>query len=173
MAEHRLLPRPSSAVWRILQSPLITAVLFSSLVRAGQDMNFNLTVPYGTTNHGDSSLLCIPTQWYDVLLFLCGNFLAHALTVVPKPGEPWKDLLLRTVVALFFPNYGMRDGLDAIFRHAIIVKDPLQRAARASALCMVVRSPSWKPRDGDIIQGVNFSGKLRMCRIDMVPLITE
>ena len=171
MAEHKLLQisRASSAGWRILQSPFITAVLLSSLVRAGQDsMNLNLTVPYGTTNHGDPSMLCVPTQWHDVLLFLCGNYLAHALTVVPKPGEPWTDLLLRTVVALFFPNYGMRDGLDAIFRHAIIVKDPLQRAARASALCMVVRSPSWKPYVGDTIQGVNFSGKSQICRISMV-----
>lgn len=145
-------------------------LLLSSAVQAMETANITLQVPKGTTNHGDLNLLCTPAQWTDVILFLCSGFLAHALTVVSKPGEPCRDLLPRTIMSLFFPNYGLRDGLDAIFRHAILIKDPLQRAARTGALCVLMRSQLWRPRIGDVIPGIKISGKLSSASLGVTSL---
>ena len=136
---------------------LISFLLYSSVVTATQYMNITLQVPVNTTVFDENHELCLPTQWYDVVLFLLGNYVAHAFTVVSKPGEPYQDYWLRTFVALLFPHTGLEDGLKAIYRHACFVGDPLQTAGRAGALVMVVRSPKWRPRPGDVIHGIRFS----------------
>ncbi|KAM3069621.1 hypothetical protein ACMFMF_008834 [Clarireedia jacksonii] len=41
-------------------------------------------------------------------------------------------------------------------RASALAKSPLQMAARANALCMVVRSHDWVPMDGDVIKGCNI-----------------
>ena len=138
----------------------LSFIIFSVVATATQYINITVQAPVGSEVRGDHDLLCTPTQWNDVLLFLLGNYFAHAVTVVSKPGEPYRDLLFRTFVALLFPHSGMRDGLKAITRHAIFQTDPLKRAARAGALCMLVRSPQWKPKKGDAIHGIKFTGKL-------------
>src|SRR2546423_328016 len=50
--------------------------------------NITITVPNGTTDHGDPHLLCLPAKWSDIALFFFGNYLAHAATVKSLPGEP-------------------------------------------------------------------------------------
>ena len=49
------------------------------------------------------------------------------------------------LVALLFPAAGVSRGLTTIIRFAILQKTPLQTAARAGALCMVVRTKEWEP----------------------------
>ena len=141
-------------------SLIISICLFGVVTKATEYVSLTLQVPVGTSNQGDPHLLCTPAQWTDILLFLLGNFVAHAFTVVSKPGEPFRDLAFRTFVALLFPHFGMKDGLRAIFRHACTVSDQLQRACRAKALCMVVRSQKWRPQVNDIIQGIKFTGRI-------------
>jgi hypothetical protein len=41
-------------------------------------------------------------------------------------------------------------------RASALAKTPLQMAARANALCMVVRSQDWTPTDGDVIEGCDI-----------------
>lgn len=116
--------------------------------------NVTISVPDGTTNHGDPQVLCTPSQWTDVVTFFLANFFAHVATVKSRPGEPALRGFLFMLLALFFPTSGVKRGLDAIFCHAIIGGSPLQRAKKAGALCEVIRTHDWKPRTGDVVRGV-------------------
>ena len=116
--------------------------------------NVTISVPDGTTNHGDPRVLCTPSQWTDVATFFLANFFAHVATVKSRPGEPALRGFLSMLLALFFPTSGVKRGLDAIFCHAIIEGSPLQRAKKARALCEVIRTHDWKPRWGDVVRGV-------------------
>ena len=136
---------------------LLQVLLFTSHGRAA-DVSLTLQVPEGTSTHGDANLLCTPTRWTDVLIFLLANYVAHVLAIVSRPGEHSRHLLYRNIIAFLFPFSGMIYSLETISRHALLVKEPLQRAGRARALCVVIRDTSWKPYVGDTIRGVQFSG---------------
>ncbi|KAJ7909938.1 hypothetical protein B0H13DRAFT_2192607, partial [Mycena leptocephala] len=99
-----------------------------------------IPVPEGTSNHGDPSLLCTPTRWTNILAFFLGNYIAHAATVVSIPGEQFVDYVYIMVMALLFPTAGIVRGLDAIFRGAVFAQNDLMCAARAGALCMLIRT---------------------------------
>ncbi|KAF8883538.1 hypothetical protein BD779DRAFT_1539409 [Infundibulicybe gibba] len=131
------------------------SAIYSLTVVTGLPVNAGDTAfPDGSTNHGNPSLLCTPTTWSDVLVFYLGNYIAHVATIKEYPGESGIDFMVNAIVAILFPTVGMARGIDAIIRHPQVrVKGgELQRAARAGALCMVVRSPDWKPGIGDHIR---------------------
>lgn len=96
-------------------------------------------LPPGTSNHDDPNLICFPAKWSDVAIFFLGNYVAHAATLVSEPGAPallsFKDIF----TALFFPVNGINRGFRAIFSFAKFAATDLQTAARAGALCRVVR----------------------------------
>ena len=120
---------------------MIFVVAFgASQAGATQKQNFTLSVPVDTTNHGDPNLICTPPSPSDFLLFYVGNYFAHAATVISAPGQSMRDTLMIMISALFYPTSGVNRGLIALYQHAATVRDPLRRAARAGALCMVVRS---------------------------------
>src|SRR5438105_15068578 len=77
-------------------------------------------------------------------------------TVKSLPGEPALSVLVAMVFALIYPTSGVIRGLDAILQRAIFCKSPLEAACRAGALCMVVRAPDWKPRNGDVVRGLKI-----------------
>jgi hypothetical protein len=81
-------------------------------------MNITITVPSGTTNHGDPNLLCTPTKWTDIILFYTVNYIAHAVTVKSIPGEQKYDSAFLILSALLYPYSGLLRGLEAIFRRA-------------------------------------------------------
>lgn len=94
----------------------------------------------GLWHNGDCSLLCRPTKWYDILIFYFGNYLAHVATVTCPPGASVVDRVRNMLKALFFPLSGFALGLEAISSMAMLAPTPLQTAARAGALLMVVES---------------------------------
>ncbi|KAI5843659.1 hypothetical protein BZA05DRAFT_178381 [Tricharina praecox] len=112
--------------------------------------NTSVSLPEGATNHGDPNLLCLPTSWSDFALFFLLNYFAHAATVNPLPGERFRSTVISSVLALFYPYAGMYRGINGIMRCAIRTKDELGRAAIAEALCVVIRSPKWKPKGGQV-----------------------
>jgi hypothetical protein len=91
-------------------------------------------------HNGDCSLLCRPAKWYDILIFFSGNYLAHAATVTSTPGAAPLSRALNMLKALLFPISGFILGLEAIASMAMAAKTPLQTAARAGALLMVVKT---------------------------------
>ena len=114
--------------------------------------NTTVSVPQGTSNHGNPELLCVPSRWTDVAKFFTANILAHAATVRTSPGEPLIQGFLAMLGALLFPTSGVARGIDAIFRHAITGSSPVQQAKKAGALCEVVRIADWTPYSGDVIR---------------------
>lgn len=124
--------------------------------------NITIAVPEGSTNHGNKEILCTPAQWEDILVFFIANYVAHALTVVVLPGEGPVSHLTNALTSLLFPAFGAYRGLRAIFVGYETIKkkfgdqsseeeQDLRKARRAGALCMIVRSSDWIPRDGDEI----------------------
>ena len=89
-------------------------------------------------------------------LLLWQFYLAHAATVKSLPGEVAISILGAMLTALIYPTSGVFRGLGAILQRAIFCKSPLKSACRAGALCMVVRAPDWKPRNGDVVRGLKI-----------------
>lgn len=116
--------------------------------------NITITVPEGTTNHGDPDILCVPSKWTDILIFYAVNYFAHAVTVKSLPGEKLEETAYYIAMALIYPYSGLLRGIEAITRRAAWCRgNELQQAARAGALCVVVRDKTWKPLDGQIVSG--------------------
>ncbi|KAA6412614.1 MAG: hypothetical protein FRX48_03606 [Lasallia pustulata] len=118
--------------------------------------NITIEVPAGTTNHGNLHLLCLPTKPQDILVFFAANYCAHAATVKVYPGEAAVEVAITVINAILFPTSGIVRGLHSMMRHAVFVRDSLQRAARAGALCMVVRAEDWEPEDGAVMSDIRI-----------------
>lgn len=115
----------------------------------GTDTQCPINIP-GFFHRGNCKLLCRPTTWTDIILFYFGNYAAHAATVVSHPGQSLMSTLLTIVTALFFPGSGVRNGIAAIRSFAIFGDTNLQVAARAGALCAVVKvSPADRQIEGE------------------------
>ena len=112
--------------------------------------NITVTVPEGTQSHGNPNLLCTPARWTDVAIFFFANYVAHAVTTKSLPGETALATLRTQVTALIFPLAGILRGIEAIRQLAILSDTPLDTAAKAEALCVVIRSPEWQPKRGDV-----------------------
>ncbi|PSN64547.1 hypothetical protein BS50DRAFT_528888 [Corynespora cassiicola Philippines] len=122
--------------------------------------NVTLPLPQGTTNHGMPGLLCTPTQWSDTAAFYLLNYVAHAATVLVRPGERSADFVASVIGSLLFPALGLYRGIEAILSGAILVRgDDLRKAAKSGALCMVVRGADWRPADGLEFRGALFRQK--------------
>jgi hypothetical protein len=104
-------------------------------------MNFTVTAPEGTTNHGDMHLLCIMPRWHDYIAFFFTNYLAHAATIVAFPGQSVSESISYSVAALMLPASGVLRVVRLLFLRPGLQSDPLRRAARAGALCMVLKRP--------------------------------
>ncbi|KAL8668879.1 MAG: hypothetical protein Q9168_006511 [Polycauliona sp. 1 TL-2023] len=109
-----------------------------------------------TTENDGSQVWCEPSQWHDVLWFWFANFLLHALSVRSLPGESWLSSIVFKFCCLLVPYTGVRRGLCLILRASNLAGNDLQAAARANALCMVIRGPEWRPRDGQIVDGCSI-----------------
>ncbi|KAH8773724.1 hypothetical protein F5883DRAFT_615254 [Diaporthe sp. PMI_573] len=104
-------------------------------------MASTFNVPEGSTNHGDPNLLCVPPSWSDLAVFFGTNYLAHAATLVTRPGQSFVETIVDTANALFIPGSGMIHAIRVLFYDTDIhrTSPPLKKAARAGALCMVVK----------------------------------
>ncbi|KAF1958108.1 hypothetical protein CC80DRAFT_490775 [Byssothecium circinans] len=145
--------------------PVLALLIFSVYAAPTPEskfQNITLAVPEGTTNHGNKKILCTPADWEDIVIFFLVNFVAHALTVVVLPGEGPASHLTNALTSLLFPAFGAYRGLRAIFVGYETIKkkfgdqaseeeQDLRKARRAGALCMIVRSADWVPRNGDEI----------------------
>ncbi|KAJ6578363.1 hypothetical protein B0H19DRAFT_578358 [Mycena capillaripes] len=130
--------------------------------------NITISVPDGTTTHGDPHILCIPASALDILVFFAANYFAHAITVKGYPGESGTAKYLSYLAALFFPASGLVRGLTAIARRGRFVKGPLERAVRSGALCMVVRNEQWEPDHGQQMTDIRVKSRSKQ----RVPLLS-
>ncbi|KAJ4298301.1 hypothetical protein N0V90_006201 [Kalmusia sp. IMI 367209] len=163
-------------MWLLSAQPGVFLVsLFISAGLAAPAQNFTVPLPEGSKVY-DSELICMPSKWKDIVVFFLVNYVTHALTTVVLPGEGWESYLTNALASLLFPGFGAYRGLRAIFvgwatvrkrfraepweqgesahthKHKARRARDLQKARRAGALCMIVRSADWMPQDGDEIE---------------------
>jgi hypothetical protein len=106
-------------------------------------MNLTIIVPEGTTNHGVSNLICLPATWYDYIIFFITNYFAYAATVTNPPGATLVEVCFVTVNALFVPGSGALAAITRLIKHAAWSRtNEICKAAKAGALCMVVKKES-------------------------------
>jgi hypothetical protein len=123
----------------------------------------NSTAPIQFIDHGNANLVCTPSTVTSLLFFFLANYFAHCATVKSYPAETNAELAIAVVLALFFPSSGVIRALDSILRHSRLVRaNEVQRAARAGALCMVVRTAEWEPQPGDVIRDIDWSEEAKM-----------
>jgi hypothetical protein len=96
--------------------------------------------PQIISSNGDY-LVCGATRWTDILIFILGNYFAHAATIKNPPGLTTLPSIWNFILAISFPTYGLHRGIQAIMSRAIFADTELQTAARPGALCMVVERP--------------------------------
>ncbi|EED14731.1 pogo transposable element, putative [Talaromyces stipitatus ATCC 10500] len=135
------------------------AIVYRSLAAVLPVRDNTITLPPGVTYNPQTNVWCTPTTWTDVASFFLGNYISHAATVISFPGEPVSVTVANMVLSIFFPSSGAGRGVLAILRHAAFYKDPIQQALRSRALCMVVRSPDWKPASGETLRSLSFLSK--------------
>jgi hypothetical protein len=138
----------------MLSTVLFVLGAWSSLVGAqssnstnGDNSQCPTNIP-GFFHHGDCNLLCRPAVWTDVIVFYLGNYIAHAATIIAQPGQSPVSSLYKIAAALLFPGAGIQIGLQTIARLAKFAPTELQMAARAGALCAIVRVGD-NPRAGN------------------------
>ncbi|MCJ1269437.1 hypothetical protein MMC22_009329 [Lobaria immixta] len=105
------------------------------------------------SNNNDPKVHCDRTRWYDICWFFFANYILHALSVRSLPGENFYLATVFKLCCLLVPYTGLRRGLCLISRAGNLAGNDLQAAARANALCMVIRKPDWRPRIGDEVSG--------------------
>ena len=147
-------PTPSS---RALLHITLSILCVLGVAAGRPTQNITIEVPNGTTTHGDS--FCIPPTAVDIASFLLFNYIAHGATVVSYPGELWYFTASIILAAILFPTTGVKRAFNLIIRHPLLskkAKNDLEVAARAGALCMLVRSSTWRPQKGDNIKNARI-----------------
>jgi hypothetical protein len=120
--------------------------------------NVTIETPEGSRFVDNEHLLCTPSTWKTITTFFLANYFAHAATVKSLPGQTAATGLVMALFALLLPTSGMLMGIDAIYQHAVFSGRPLDTVSRSGALCVVVRTSFWRPKDGDVVKGVRRNG---------------
>ncbi|KAF7167480.1 hypothetical protein CNMCM5623_000816 [Aspergillus felis] len=120
-------------------------------------MNITISVPEGSSSHGDPHLLCTPPQWYEYILFFLTNYLAHATTIVSIPGQSTTETICLAIAALLVPSSGIMRAVEIFIRRPVFRrKNPLNQAAAAMALCMVVKMRRDENGENPVIDSTKY-----------------
>ena len=106
--------------------------------------NITVTVPDGFSNHGKDDLFCLPATWYQIATFFVINYGSHAVTIKSRPGQTYYHAARDIMFALLCPFSGVRRAIDSFGRSSLPSENHLVKAARAGALCIVVRNREWQ-----------------------------
>ena len=129
-----------------LCDPITATVCFIAIVQGSPLKNITITVPEGSSNHGNPNLLCVATKWYQILIFFAVNYFFHAATVKSVPGLKWYMVALDVFAGLVFPYSGVARAVEVYWRWSWPSDGDLVKAARAGALCAVIRNDAWVPK---------------------------
>ncbi|KAF3405569.1 hypothetical protein DPV78_003479 [Talaromyces pinophilus] len=147
---------------------LVVVTIFSSFAEGKL-----VDVP-DSTEKPDQNIICFSQPWYKVAIFFLVNYVAHAATIMPLPGQPILLGFLDFLTAVFLPYSGLWRGVSGIWqsicfsrtrwnqiwnRPGILPKwkefrnyNRLEEAARAGALAVIIRSKSWSPQPKQVMK---------------------
>jgi hypothetical protein len=83
---------------------------------AAPTYTLTLTVPNGTTQHGNPHIFCLPPSTVDYIIFFSSNFFSHAATVINRPGASTAEKGLLIALAVLFPGIGILRAYDVFVR---------------------------------------------------------
>ncbi|KAB8067155.1 hypothetical protein BDV29DRAFT_186649 [Aspergillus leporis] len=126
------------------------------------------------TDKPTPNVICFSLPWYRVTLFFLVNYVAHAATIMPFPGQPKLLAFLDFLTALLLPYSGLWRGASAIWRSSFFSRrcrndksyNQLEEAARAGALAVIIRSESWLPRLPDQVVKISATSFKPICRTE-------
>jgi hypothetical protein len=113
----------------------------------------SIPLPDGAVYYSNPDELCLKTKWIDLITFYLGNYFTHAVTTRMIPGRNLLRRVQTVIFALLYPAWSLPIAIGDIIGLAVLGKTKLEVACRAGALFTVVRSQSWQPADGDVVQG--------------------
>ena len=94
-----------------------------------------------------TTVVCVPTTWEDVIVFVTVNFIAHAATTPTTAGAKWYDTLAWGVLALFLPFAALGKSLAMLCRYVQRKKNSdIYLAIARGAVINVARSKEWQPQ---------------------------
>ena len=100
-------------------------------------------------------LFCEEKRWQSIFVFLTTNYIAHALTTIPDPGEKWTDHLFIGFVALLLPNIFLIGAIISVVSHFVQGgSDDLHRALAQKALLILVKKEDIAPEDEKFVAEV-------------------
>jgi len=106
-----------------------------------------IPLPEGATQHGNPNLICLSPRWYDFVVFLLSNYVAHAATLHSLPGQRWRTTVVRAVNDPLLPITGIDVGIELLHKtYDAMSRAPLRLAAVSGALCTVRRKNGKRPR---------------------------
>ncbi|KAK0715362.1 hypothetical protein B0H67DRAFT_537735 [Lasiosphaeris hirsuta] len=123
--------------------------LSSVAFAANNTINTTADVPGYWEKDKEQRIFCRNSTWTDIAIFYFGNYVAHAATIFSEPGQSFLNTCITTITALLLPGVGVVRGARAILSRAILADTPLEVAARAGALCAVIKVPLLDPNDSD------------------------
>ena len=101
--------------------------------------NFTISVPEGFSDHGKADLICVPTKWYQILTFFAINYVSHAATVKPRPGQTFFHNARDFLYALALPYSGLPRAMETLYRCSWPTEDDLTKGVHAGAFYHVVK----------------------------------
>jgi hypothetical protein len=90
-------------------------------------------------------VVCKPTTWHDVLVFLLANFVAHTATIPQTPGIKWYISIQWCLIAFLLPFFTLSSSIGKLVEHFSRGGNDLRNALAAGAIVIVARTSKWRP----------------------------
>ncbi|KAI5786861.1 hypothetical protein FPQ18DRAFT_74871 [Pyronema domesticum] len=120
----------------------LTAVFLCLNGALGQSQDQGRSLAY-------NAMMCGTNMGIPILKFIVAYYIAHAFTIRVKPGFGPFYTVLYSLLALFFPYFGLILAARSMEEFAIFEDNPLDTALKAGGLCTLARTYKWKPEMDD------------------------
>lgn len=108
------------------------------------------------------ALHCEPTTWQEIFVFFLVNYVAHAPTVPPHPGERLLGGIVWKLTFLLLPFAGLFRSAFIILKDCCFGEDELGKALAVGGLTVAARTGLWEPPDHECFENM-------VCEIQSLP----
>lgn len=139
-----------------LLPPLLLLLLLLLLSQPGQAWPVGLAARDTIVRlTSDTRTLCVrPAPWNQILGFFLTNYIARIATYKKTSGYNGMWDYANVFASLFVPFLGITSAADTIARGSrFLGSTDVDRALLAQALCILMRTPGWRPESGEDVRG--------------------